>query len=147
MDEIIEPYMFSVMYNRNHFDTHQRTNRGVNNLFFELFTQDVTPSYSGFSRKGKFLFDIPEVWNYSYIKEIHEGILDFCSLYYETFQNDPVMFNISGYNAYLPYRFIVRNLAFVKKYFSEFSFAQIVGGDYEHQRLDTIEDLLKKVGL
>lgn len=146
MDETIEPYMFSRMYNRNNFDTHTNTNRGLNNIFFEMFTQDVTPSYSGMDQNANFLFDIPETESYAYIREIHEGIVDFCKEYYSTFKEDAIMFNISGYDAYLPYRMIIRDLKFLKTYFSKITFARTVAGDSENQRLETIGDLLKQAG-
>ena len=47
MDGTIEPYIFSRMFNRNHFDTHKKTNHGLNSIFFEMFSQATYPSYSG----------------------------------------------------------------------------------------------------
>ena len=147
MDGTIEVYMFSRMYNRANLDIHKNTNHGINNVFFELFTQDVTPSYSGFTRTGAFAFDIPEVENYAIVKEIHAGILDFCSRYYELFEADPLMLCVSGYDAYLPYRMIIRDLAFLKKHFSTLSFARTIAGDPKSQRLETVSDLLTQAGL
>lgn len=146
LDQTIEPYMFSRMYNRNNFDTHANTNRGLNNVFFEMFTQDTTPSYSGIDQNYNFIFDIPEVESYEYIHEIQEGITDFCKEYHSRFKEDPILFNISGYDAYLPYRMIIRDLKFFKKYFSHITFARTVAGDSEKQSLETIDELLKQAG-
>lgn len=147
MDDTIEPYIFSRFYNRNHYDIHTNTNRGLNNAFFEIFTQDVTPSYSGVTQNGTFRFDIPEVENDEIITQTHQGIYDFCKIYRQTFTNDGYMFNISGYDAYLPYRMIIRDLSFLKKHFSRMTFARTVAGDAKNQRLETVSDLLQQVGL
>lgn len=147
LDGTIEPYMFSRMYNRNNFDVHANTNHGLNNVFFELFTQDVTPSYAGFSSDGGFLFDIPEVENHAVVRDIHAGIFDFCSKYYSCFKSDPLMLCIPGYDAYLPYRMIIRDLTFAKKYFGTLSFARTIAGDPKSQKLETINNLLTQAGI
>jgi len=146
MDETIEPYIFSRMYNRNHYDTHANTNRGLNNVFFEMFTQTTMPSYAGATPDGSFLFDIPEPENDNMIKEIHEGILDFAKIYFSTFRNDPFMYNISGYDAYLPYRMVIRDLTYAKNHLSHMTFARTVAGDAKNQKLETVADLLKQAG-
>lgn len=147
LEEQIEAYIFSRMYNRNHFDVHCNTNRGQNNVFFELFTQASYPSYGGFNSNARFIFDIPEVENYSIIKEIHRGIFDFCENYRNVFIRDSYMMNISGYDSYCPYRFIIRDLKWIKEYLSDMTFARGISGNVETYRLEKIDEMLKQVGL
>ncbi len=147
LDESIEAYIFSHMHNRNLFDAHKTTNKGVNNIFFELFTQAKYPSYSGVNKNGLFLFDIPEVENYKIVDEIQSGILDFCQKFMQIFRGDSYLFNVSGYDAYLPYRFIIRNLKFLKEYFGKICYARGVSGDYEKQHLESINDIMKSLNL
>lgn len=147
MNEDIEAYMFSRMLNRNLYDVHAFTNKGTNNIFLELFTQAVYPSFSGFNDEGNFIFDIPEVENYSIIKDIHNGIIDFVKEYIDKFNHYEYMFNISGYDAYLPYRMIIRDPTFLKKHFSSIRFSRGVSGDHSKQRIETIGQILESVGL
>lgn len=140
------PYIFSRMYNRNLYDLHTGTNKGVNSIFFELFTQADYPSFSGMRGK-EFLFDNPEVENYQIIHEIHKGIYDFSKRYYDTFSRYPYLFNISGYDAYQPFSMIIRDLKFFKKFFGKFSFARNIGMDISRQQLETIDQIFKKANL
>lgn len=142
MDGTIEPYMFSRIENRNNFDTHNNTNKGTNNMYFELFTQSKTPSFSGWREDGSFVYDIPEVENYVITDAIHNGMMDFCIQYTEMFKNDPVMMHISGYDAYLPYRMIIRDLGFIRKYFSDLSYARGIGGDEKKQSLEKLGGMI-----
>jgi len=147
MNEDIEAYIFSRMKNRNLYDVHTYTNKGTNNIYFELFTQAKYPSFSGINDYGDYTFDIPEVENYYIIDEIHKGIYDFCSKYISLFSKNQYLYNISGYDAYLPYRMIIRNLKFIKKYFSEISFARGICGSVDNQRIETIGDILRNVNI
>lgn len=143
MDQTISPYLFSEIFNRNHFDLHKKTNSGLNNTLFELFTQDISPSYFGISENAEFTFDIAEVENFQMITEIHKGIIAFCDLFYMLFKNDKFVCNISGYDAYCPYRFIIRDLSFFRTYFSNFSYCRGIGSDHRTQRIETFGDYLK----
>lgn len=142
-----EVYMFSRMHNRILYDVHSNTNKNTNNVYFEFFTQACSPSFAGFEKSDqgyKFLFDIPEVENYSIVREIHHGILDFVKKYTKTFKEYPYLFNISGYDAYLPFRMIIRDLSFFKKYFGDFRFNRGVLIDTENQNLESLRDILAK---
>ena len=75
------------------------------------------------------------------------NILDFAQKYYSTFKNYPYLFNISGYDAYLPFRMIIRELSFFKKYFGSFSYSRGVGMDAENQRNETLAQIMKKSNL
>lgn len=147
-DGIIEPYIFSRMYNRNLYDVHTNTNKNTNNIYFEYFTQAIYPSFSGFYINNNdygLNFDIPEVENYEIIKLIHTGIEDFCKLYLKIFKNTPILFNISGYDAYVPYRFIVCNLKYIKKYFADLCYARGICSD--NLTLVKMSSIWEKCGL
>ena len=80
---------------------------------------------------------------YEIIKEIHQGIYDFASLYINTFQKDRFMFNVSGYDAYCPYRMLLRDISYFKRNFGKLIYARGISGDYKSQRLVHLEDVLK----
>lgn len=143
MKKEIEVYIFSRMYNRNLYDIHSSTKH--NNVYFELFTQACYPSFSGFkkTKEGfKLLFDVPEVENYKIIEQIHNGIFDFVKLYKKLFSNYDYLINISGYDAYLPFRMIIRDLRFIRKYFGDLSFSRGVIADTENQSFETLNDIM-----
>ncbi len=114
---------------------------------FELFTQACYPSFSGFKKTKdgyKLLFDVPEVENYKIIEQIQNGIFDFVKLYRKTFSKYDYLFNISGYDAYLPFELLIRDLRFIKEYFGELSFARGVIADTENQSFETLNDIMDK---
>ncbi len=147
MQNVTEPYIFSRMYNRNIYDTHTGTNKGTNNIYFELLTQACYPSFSGYNMNGDYIFDVPEVSNYQMTKEIQEGITDFQKLYCKFSENSKYLRNISGYDAYMPYRFAIRNPRLVKLLFSGASFSRGVGVNLKSQTQETVGDILKSINL
>lgn len=149
-EEIVEPYMFSRQYNRNLYDTHVRTNNNTNNIYFEFFTQATYPSFGGYNIKNGVLecmFDVPEIENYEFIREIHRGVEEFCKEYMKRFENETWMYNISGYDAYVPYRHAILNMNFIKKHFKDFKFARGISSDVNNQRLESMKDIWDKVGI
>ena len=147
MNGEVEAYMFSRTNNRGLYDFHSTTNKGTNGIYFELFTQACAPSFKGINESGDFLFDIPEVENYEMIEAIHQGITDFVSSYLHFAKNDPFLLNISGHDAYSAFKFIIKNLTFIKKNFTKFSYARNVSGNDSLQRIETIGDIMKKTNL
>ena len=148
MKKEIGVYIFSRMYNRNLYDIHSNTKH--NNVYFELFTQACYPSFSGFKKTEegfKLLFDVPEVENYKIIEQIHNGIFDFVKLYKKMFSNYEYLFNISGYDAYIPFRMIIKDLRFIRKYFGDLSFSRGVIADSENQSFETLNDIMDQDGL
>lgn len=143
MSEQIVPYLFSRNLNRNNYDTHAMTNDGKNSIFFELFTQDTTPSFAGITELGEYLFELPEVENYDAIRDIQKGIIDFSIMYRDAFKKYPYMYNISGYDAYCPFRMIIRDLYFIKRYFSDFIYSRTVGNSAENYSFWKLGDLIK----
>lgn len=141
MNENIYAYLFSQEYNRINYDSHSRTNNGLNNCFFEMFTQDTTPSFFGYDETGMH-FDTPEVENYETIRLIHKGILDFAKIYLKHFGDKLYLLNISGYDAYLPFRMIKKNLKFIKTVFNDFCMSRGVLSDAKRQHIETLLDLI-----
>lgn len=146
MDGSIKSYLFWAGNNRDCYNTHIKTNitskNRLNNMFIEMFTQACHPSFGGFDRNGSIIFNLPEVENYDKIKTIHQGILDFCETYYETFRKDPYMFVISGYDAYCSFRMAIRNRTLFKNNFSDFSFPQIIGSRFFQEKINTLGELM-----
>ncbi|GHH99533.1 HAD family hydrolase [Neobacillus kokaensis] len=148
MKKDIAAYIFSRMYNRNLYDIH--SSKKHINVFFELFTQACYPSFSGFKKTDdsfKFLFDVPEVENYKIIKQIHQGIFDFVRLYKNAFSNYEYLFNISGYDAYLPFKMIIKDLRFIKNYFGSLRFSRGVIADTENQTFETLNEIMDQAEL
>lgn len=148
MKKEIGVYIFSRMFNRNLYDIHSNTKH--NNVYFELFTQACYPSFSGFKKTEegyKLLFDVPEVENYKIIEQIHNGIFDFVKLYKKMFSNYEYLFNISGYDAYIPFRMIIKDLRFIRRYFGNLSFCRGVIADSENQSFETLHDIMDQDGL
>ncbi len=145
-----EPYIFSRMYNRNLYDWHSNTNKGTNNIFFELFTQARYPSFAGFKKNEsgyKLLFDVPEIENYKITEKIHKGIFDFVKIYNDTFSEYEYLFNITGYDAYLPFRMIIKDISFIKKYFGDVLYSRGVLADTENQVFEKLTDILEQANI
>ncbi len=116
-----EAYMFSSRENRDMFASHTKENvtakYGLNYVWFEMLTQAQMPGFGDFIEGGKYRFQTPEVENYEKIKEMHRGIIDFCNAYIHTFSKDSYLLNISGCDAYRPFRFLAQRK---KEFFNEF---------------------------
>ncbi|MCR5772841.1 MAG: HAD-IA family hydrolase [Butyrivibrio sp.] len=147
MNHSIDSYIFSKTHNIDLLKNHLYTNKNTNCIFFELFTQAQSPSFSGWSNNGGMQFDIPEVENYEKIKKIHEGIYDFARIYMKFTAKDKYLRNISGSDAYRPFAMIIKKLDYIKKYFSDFSFARGIAGKISSQSIETIGMILEKVNL
>lgn len=144
LKEEIIPYVFSYNYNRTMLEKHNKLNNRTNNVYVEILSQDIIPSYIGM-QKGKIYFDVPEVENYETIKEIHKGILDFVKCYKKKFYNYDYMFAISGSDAFTPLQFSYENLEYYKNKFKDFCFSRTVLTDINKQCIETLEDIIKKM--
>lgn len=143
----IESYLFSATLNYEDYNIHSNTNNNFNNIFLELFTQACSPTFSGIDNQWNFSFDVPEVENFSTITEIQKGICDFADIYIKTFKNYPYMLNISGHDAYAPFKMIIKNLKFFKDQFSSFSFSRGVLADNSKQNIESLYELMKQAKL
>lgn len=151
MKKDIEAYIFSRTFNRDLYNIHSKTNKSLNSIFFEIFSQAQHPSFSGFRRTEegdvKFLFDIPEVENYEIIAEVHRGIMDFVKKYTATFGKYDYLLNISGYDAYMPFRSIIRAPKYLKKIFGELRYSRSVSADAVNQRMETVREIMENEGI
>ena len=142
----IKSYLFDYMHNRINYNHHKYRKSGINSYLFELFTQSGSPTFVGFYRRNDnsigFRFGLAEVENYKVIKEVQEGIIDFCDIYSRTFANYPYMFNISGYDAYVPFRFISKDLDYFKKVFGELSYSVVTDPNAKKDNILTYKDIL-----
>lgn len=145
MNQEIEAYMFSQIDNRQLYNVHANTNKGLNNIFFELFTQAQHPSFAGVGKDGELEFDIPEVENYKMIEEIHQGILEFAEDYYTKTQGSCYLRNISGTDAYVAFCMIVKDLKFIKFFLGDFTFARGISGSIGKQKIEKISEIINKV--
>ncbi|MCM1342635.1 MAG: hypothetical protein NC305_04200 [Lachnospiraceae bacterium] len=150
MDNTIECYIFNEFYNRNHKDYHMNTNNFCNNIFFEIFTQATSPTLEEIQYINKQInlqFGLPEVENYNTLKEIHTGIIDFALDYKRHFGTDRYLCNISGYDAYIPFRFLTQDLSIIKRVLGEYVISRNVGYDNKKNSMETLSDLLQKRGI
>lgn len=101
-------YLYAQNFNRDFWFLH---NPGKNhNVYFEMLLGSNQPSLKGFGmEQGSYRIDFcdPEVENFHLVEEIQRGILDFAEQYTAHFQDDPYMFEISGNDAYAPFRLAI----------------------------------------
>lgn len=143
----LHTYLFSRILNRDNYDIHRDSNKGLNSSFFEIFTQACEPSFCSITESGEFVFELPEIENYKMIVEIHSGIYDFCKIYHDTFLKYPYLYNISGYDAYRPFRMVVRDTKLIKNTMGDFVFARNVGNSINSFGFLKARDMFKQVGL
>lgn len=102
-------FLFDKNHNRSCYNMHSRSHIDI----FEMFTQAETPSFLRFRKNDKeyssFVFQSPDVENYSATREIQQGIIDFAKLYIKHFGHLPYMMNISGQDSYMPFMFSISN--------------------------------------
>ena len=140
----IETYLFNISENRFNYLFHQKKYpNSITSFLFEMFTQAPHPTFSGF-RDGKFEFGIPEIENYDIIREIQDGIMDFCKEYSRIFGSFDYMNNISGHDAYVPFMFIAKEPRYFKNFFMDFTYSKATGGDNENQKTEDMRLLFQK---
>lgn len=140
LDHTITPYVFSCQTNKSEFNAHHVSKKPINNLF-EIISQATYPSFCGIEN-GKFEFDLPEVENYQAINEIHQGILDFSDLWMKCFSSYKYMYNISGYDAYAPFKHRIEDLRYFKMFFGNFTVATKVLFNDNNGKLETISNII-----
>lgn len=141
LDESIHTYLFSYDYNRDLYDSHANGGIFPMNSVFEIFTQAPMPSFGGIDG-DKFKFDLPEVENYSRIREIDRGILEFAGEYISRFEKYPYMLRISGRDAFSPYRMHIRNLSFFRRFFSDFCISLNTLATSRDYKMETVGEIL-----
>lgn len=143
LDDTLRCYMFSACHNRALFDSFTK-NISIHTALFEMFSQAPHPSFNGFSPTGQFDFGYAEVENYQIIIDILEGIEDFCERYAEAFGKFPFLMNISGYDAYIPFRGLTRNYKTAINAIGKVRFQQGVGIDYTKQKTQELIEIIKQ---
>lgn len=136
----LDTYIFSSFVNKdipNRF--HNKVNSKINTPFFEVVTQEASPSFCGYDKNGKMSFDIPTVEDYQINKEMEQGVLDFCDLYFNFSKNDIYLRNIPGRDAYAPFSHAVCSIEFIKKNFSNIHLAMNIGSNNELQAVESFD--------
>ncbi len=143
----VETYLFSSLDNKELHDLHQAGNRHLNSFFFEILTQSCTPTFLGFDREGRILYDIPEVENYEHNREIHRGCLDFVRDYTGWFQDFPYMLDISGHDAYMPFLHFSGHLSWLRKYFGGYIFGRDLFATQDRAVMESVRQVMEKAKL
>ena len=139
-----QAYIFSGTYNRDLYDIHCKTNNGVNKVLFEMFTRADCPSFAGFGKDHSYMFDMPEAESYRITRKIHQGIVDFCKQYIRFAKHDPILMDISGYDAYMPFKFAIKEPTLAVSLFADIPFSRESGTGESGQERETIADVLKE---
>lgn len=140
MDDTIEAYLFDRTHNRNNFNACVGTNEGLNGIIFELFTQACAPTFAGMTRDGGFVYGLAETENNQMVRDIHQGIFDFSRIYHDTFKNDPYMYMISGYDAYMPFHLSTRDINYYTKALGDMRISRTMGDDDSKNATSTVRD-------
>lgn len=139
---LLIPYMFSQSYNRAEHSNFRKTPKAT--VLFEIMTQACSPSFKYIDNKGDFVFDIAEAENYQMIKEIHVGVIAFVYDYIKFFRDDNYMMNISGYDAYMPFRKLFRDINYFKKFFGDFVINENAFSDTDNQEFTNLKEILTR---
>jgi len=100
-------YLYSQSHNRHFYHSHNPS--VMHNVFLEMLLSSKTASLKGFKKTDnssgyELIFAERNYKNDKYIDEIHQGILDFVDIYCCHFKNYRYMRDISGSDAYAPFR-------------------------------------------
>jgi hypothetical protein len=120
---ILRTYLFDITHNRADYEHHMFSHAVlIHHVLFEMFTQAEEPCPTDFSPEGKpqYSEDPALVINAPYIRDIRRGIIDFCASYGAECSSDSHMMNISGQDAYQPYRRQSEDLRFFRKNFGDY---------------------------
>lgn len=137
-------YIFSVAKNREDCLFHlSPLYVKISNLCFEFFTQAPEPGFLGIDAYGNFQYSMPVPEAYERIKNIHQGILDFSRYYCYHLENLPYFQKISGHDAYMPFKHILKNYEYFERNFADFPCEADTGGFFDEPQ--TFISLMKKV--
>lgn len=142
LDGSIDAYIFDSSNNRGNYDRFLKSNKGLNGIFFEIFTQACAPTFCGMDELGNYLFGLAEVENYGAIEKIHKGIMDFCEIYYRTFADDPFMYNISGCDAFAPFKLAMSDICYFENVLGDFTISRVIGDRDEGRKTITVREFI-----
>lgn len=142
----IHCYMFSRQENRNLYDFHLQNVQRCS-VFMELLTQALTPTFEGFGKENgklRFQYGIPEIENKYMITEIQRGIRDFAKRFLYYFRDEPFMLDISGYDAYLPFRMLAGYPQYFRQYFGKYAICLSVGSNPRTAHMEKVEEIMDR---
>ncbi len=129
LDGKLNVYCFTSGLNRDKFIAHMPS--ANHNIYFEFLLSAPEPSFLEFSTDGdgyRLIFD-STAENEEYIREIHNGELDFIDQYISVFKKYPYMRNISGSDAYTPFMDAMKySKRYIDDTFSECVFDETTNG-------------------
>lgn len=124
-------YCFSQRENYDNFKFHSAASG--HNIFFEMMLGSPTPQFKGFGlRDGGYelKFFEKDGGSDSVTLEIHRGIKDFVRDYCAAFEKYPYMLDISGSDAYAPFKHAAENnCEYLRSVLGNYCFDAMVGGD------------------
>lgn len=97
-----------------HFHKHEEYS-----LILQLFIQNKQAELKLLKEMNssiQFEFNEPNIEYYNIIEETHNGIMDFIVQYTELFKQNKFMYDICGYDAYMPLKFLFSNKSALKYY-------------------------------
>lgn len=114
----INSHLSQYLFSDNHGKYNRMVHSSAHTAIFELLTQSTTPSFYGLSdnenNRTSLLFQLPDIENYFMTAEIQKGIIDFTKDYMKNFKHFKYLYNISGQDAYIPFRFLMSNKEAIK---------------------------------
>lgn len=138
LDGTIETYLFSMTENKQFHSLYTNGATGVmNTLAHEIMNQTYSPSFISQTDEGV-VFDIPQVEDYDTLKQIENGIIDFCKDYWKVSSNCPVLRNISANDAMAPILLVMNSKDYIIKNLGHLHMAAGIGKDKEGEGAATI---------
>lgn len=146
LSEKLNSYMFSKYKNKELLERFKMNQYNEVILIESLFS---APSPSallvgkGNDEGYKFKFGTYLVENNQIIKEIHEGIKDFCDIYYTTIEEYREYINITEENALTPIQYFGQYREWLNKVFDNYYFSKATGID-KIEKVDKLIDILNR---
>ena len=141
-------YLFSEDLNR--LGSHLFHKKNLYSACFEMFNQSTTPSFLNFeldeNGKIKYNFTMPDIENFTFTKDIQNGIMDFIHIWHRNFGKYDYLSAVSGHNAYMPFKYLMQYYNAIDFYYHSAVQATSISGR-EHIFLDTFINILKRNGV
>ena len=122
----IHAYCFDRAYQRELHKFHFAP-KGRVPLFFSLLWGSDEPELAGFINKNGrtgFAFSAPLVENYPAVRDIQKGIREFCRRYYSQFSGYSRLMDISGRDAYMPFKSIAAHGKYLEDHYGSYILAE-----------------------
>lgn len=125
----VHAYCFDRACQKDLYEFHFGSERDTVPVFFSLLWKNPEPELAGFIRQDSgfgFAFAEPMVENYEMVRDIQKGIRDFCHRYYDLFSGYGRLIDISGSDAYMPFKFIAAHDEYFENYFGSYVIAKSI---------------------